>query len=250
MRVAVAVKAVAEVDDEFELVDGRVDPDFIDRALNEWDSYAIEAALALAGGEDDEVVLFTWGDEDAEDVLLQGLAMGADRAVRIESGDEEAEDPLRTARVLAAAVEPERFDLVLTGAQSADAAFGATGVALAALLGLPRVALAKRIAASDGTLEVDRELAGGAIETVRLSLPALLTVQTGANSPRYANLRAIKGAREKPRAVVDAAAAGPAPRVTMSKRARGDGAEMLTGGAEEVAGRLLALLDDRLPARS
>src|SRR5256885_3964199 len=198
MRIVVPVKQVAAVDEDFELVDdgARVDPDFLEWSLNEWDDFSLEAALQLADG--DEVVVVTVGDEEATEGLLTCLAKGADRGVRIWEDSLEGADALAVARVLAAAVGRESPDLVLCGVQSSDAVNSATGIGLAGHLDLPHVAVARAISADGGSLTVERELEGGLVEVLRIGLPALLTVQTGINEPRYANLRAIKQAREKP----------------------------------------------------
>jgi electron transfer flavoprotein beta subunit len=260
MKIVVPVKAVAALDDEFELTgDGAaVDPDFLEWDLNEWDSFSVEAALELreAAGEG-EVVAITIGDDDAEDALLSCLAKGADRGVRIWDDALEGADPLAVARVLAAAVERESPDLVLCGVQSSDAVNGATGIALAGLLDLAHVAVVKRIDfdAGSGTATVERELEGGVIEVVRVRAPALLTIQTGINQPRYATLRAIKQAREKPLAVEDleglgldaaavAASAG-SRRRALAVPDKSDGAQMIEGSAAEVADRIAELVRER-----
>ena len=157
MKIVVCVKQVAVLGDEVEFTpDERgVDPDYFDFALNEWDSYATEEAVRIkeAAG-DGEVVVVTCGDEDAEDALRRCLAMGADRGVRVDGEEIEAGDPITTARALAAVVGREGADLVLCGVQSSDAVQGATGTALAELLGLPRVAVVKK-------LEWERRRQGG-----------------------------------------------------------------------------------------
>ena len=128
------------------------------------------------------------GGEEAEEGLRACLAKGADRAVRIWDDALEGADPLAVARVLAPAVERESPDLVLCGVQSSDGVYSATGVALAEHLGLPRVAVVKALDydAGAGTAAVERELEGGLVELLRVRLPALLTIQTGINEPRYA----------------------------------------------------------------
>ena len=148
--------------------------------------------------------MVTVGDEEAEEGLLSCLAKGADRAVRVWDDALADAEPLAVARVLAAAVEREAPDLVLCGVQSSDAVNGATGVALAGYLDLPHVAVVKQLDwdAASGTATVERELEGGLVEVLRIRSPALLTIQTGINEPRYATLRAIKQAREKPLEVV------------------------------------------------
>src|SRR5919198_6881 len=115
----------------------------------------------------------------------------------------EGADALAVARILAEVVRREQPDLVLCGVQSSDAVNSATGIGLAGVLDLPHVAVVRAISAENGSLVVERELEGGLVEVVRIGLPALLTVQTGINEPRYANLRAIKQAREKPLEVLD-----------------------------------------------
>lgn len=259
MKVVVPVKQVAVLDDEFELLDdgSGVDPDGIESELNEWDTFSLEAALQLrdAAGEG-EVVAITVGDEDAEEGLLAALAKGADRGVRIWDEQLEGADPLAVARVLAGAVARESADLVLCGVQSSDAVNSATGIALAGFLELAHVAVVKGIEVDGSQLTVQRELEGGLVELVRISLPALLTIQTGINEPRYATLRAIKQAREKPMDVcspadvgVDAAqvaASGGARRRRLATPDRGAGAEMIDGSAADVAARIATLVRERV----
>jgi electron transfer flavoprotein beta subunit len=261
MKIVVPVKQVAALDEEFELLDdgSGVDPDAIEWELNEWDDFSVEAALQLREAEGEgEVVVVSLGDEEAEEGLRACLAKGADRAQRVWDDGLEGADPLAVARVLAAAVERESPDLVLCGVQSSDGVHGATGVALAAHLGLPRVAVVKALDYDAGSRSatVERELEGGLVELLRLELPALLTIQTGINEPRYANLRAIKQAKEKPLEVLGlsdlgleegavAAAAGSRVR-SMAPPEAGGGAEMLNGSASAVAERIAAIVKERL----
>ena len=261
MKIAVTVKQVAALDDEFELLDdgSGVDPDFLELDLNEWDAFSLEAALQLreAAG-DGEVVVLTVGDDEADEALLGCLARGADRAVRVWDESLKDADPLAVARVLAAAVGREEADLVLCGVQSSDAVNGATGVALAGYLDLPHVAVIKQLDydAAGSTATVRRELEGGLVEVLRVRTPALLTIQTGINEPRYANLRAIKQAREKPLEVsspeqlgVDAAALAAAAgsrRSTLRPPVRGEGAEMIDGSPSAVAERIVELVRERM----
>lgn len=260
MKIVVAVKSVATLDDEFELTGdaSAVDPDFLEWDLNEWDGFSLEAALELreAQGEG-EVVALTVGARDAEEALLSCLARGADRGVRIWDEALEGADALAVATVLAAAVEREAPDLVLCGVQSSDAVNGATGIAVAGLLDLAHVAVVRRLDydSATGTATVERELEGGLVELLSVRLPALLTIQTGINQPRYATLRAIKQAREKPMAVDDLAALGLSEAdlaaVAGSRRRelavpdRGAGAEMLGGSVEEMAARIADLVKER-----
>lgn len=261
MKIVVTVKEVAVLDEEFELLEDRpgVEPDAIEWDLNEWDNFSVEEALQLreAAG-DGEVVVVSVGGEEAEDGLRACLAKGADRAVRIWDDALEGADPLAVARVLAPAVARESPDLVLCGVQSSDGVHSATGVALAEHLGLPRVAVVKALDydAGAGTAAVERELEGGLVELLQVRLPALLTIQTGINEPRYATLRAIKQAKEKQLDVVGLgdlgldsgaveAAAGARVR-SMAHPDTGEGAEMLDGPAPEVAARIAEIVKERM----
>jgi electron transfer flavoprotein beta subunit len=261
MKIVVPVKEVAVLDEEFQLLEDRpgVDPDAIEWELNEWDDFSVEAALQLREAEGDgEVVVVSVGDEEAEDGLRACLAKGADRALRVWDDSLGGADPLAVARVLSAVVERESPDLVLCGVQSSDAVQSATGVALAAHLGLPRVAVVKGLDydAGSGSATIERELEGGLTEMLRVRLPALLTIQTGINEPRYANLRAIKQAKEKPLEVLEpgdlgvddaalAAAAGSRTR-SMAPPEAGGGAEMLSGSASDVAERIADIVRERM----
>ncbi len=142
---------MAQLGDEVEFTDDErdVDPDYLDFALNEWDTYATEEALRIRErtGEG-EVVVVSVGDEDAEDAMRRALAMGADRGIRVERRG--AARPDQVARALAEVVRSEEPDLVLCGVQSSDSVQAATGTALAELLGLPRVAVVTKIELGDG----------------------------------------------------------------------------------------------------
>jgi len=259
VKVLVAVRQVVNLDDDFELsADCRtIDPDFIERDINEWDTFSLEEALLLKDETGAEVLVVTIGSEEAEEALLACLAKGADRAIRVWGDGVDTTDPLVTARVLAALVARESPDLILCGAQSSDTVNGATGAALAALVGLPCVAVVRGIELSGAdSAIVERELEGGTVELVELSLPAVLTVQTGINEPRYATLRAIKQANEKPLGVLSLADVGVDPadleRFAGAKLHRLEvpqqeaRAEMLEGDPATVAVRISEIVAERL----
>ena len=253
MKAVVCVKQVATLGDEVEFTDdGRdVDPDYLETSVNEWDTYALEEALRLkeAAGEG-EVVVVTVGSDEADEALRRCLAMGAVRAIRVEADGVDASDPLTVARGLAQAIGPESPDLVFAGVQSSDAVQAATGTMLAELLALPRVAVVTKVDydAAGRHATVNRELEGGLVDVVEVDTPALLTVQTGINEPRYATLRAIKQAALKDIAVTELEAAGsPAYRVRkMFVPPRGEGAEPLGDSPAEVAQKIAEIVKARL----
>ena len=202
MKILVAIKQVASLDEGFEIrADGKdVDPDFLIRDLNEWDEYSLEEAVKIReSGSEVEVTVVTVGPGEADEALRKCLAKGADRAIRVWADSIGGSDPIAIARVLAAVVRREQPDLVFAGVQSSDHAFASTGMAIAGLLGWPHAAVVNKFsclpAASRANFQ--RELEGGVLQTMDIECPAVLTIQLGINTPRYASLRSIKQAAAK-----------------------------------------------------
>ena len=165
--------------------------------INEPDAYALEAALQLKEKNGGEVVALCAGPARAAQTIREALAKGADRAIHIEEENLRALDPLAVARLMAAAVGPEKPDLVLTGLQSDDLGYGQTGVILAELLGLPHATLIMQVDVQGGSIRVKLELEDGWFQHVEMPLPALLTIQSGISKLRYATLMGIKKAKSK-----------------------------------------------------
>ncbi|MGH8501365.1 MAG: electron transfer flavoprotein subunit beta/FixA family protein [Gammaproteobacteria bacterium] len=140
------------------------------------------------------------GPEEADDGLRRCLAKGGERGIRVWDAALTGSDPAATARVLAKVVEKERADLVFAGTLAADHSFSQTGVSIAAELGWPHVAVVSKLDCKPGdtTAKLRRELEGGLEEELAVECPAVLTIQLGINTPRYASLRGIKQARAKP----------------------------------------------------
>ncbi|MFC7167347.1 electron transfer flavoprotein subunit beta/FixA family protein [Halospeciosus flavus] len=203
MKILVTVKEVAEVEDDFEISGTEIEETYLEYDLNEWDDYAIEEGVSYAEEHDDvEVVTVSIGPERSEETIRMGLAKGADRAIRVWDDTLEEADLLDVeskADILAAVVEEEDPDLVLSGVQAADDAFGGTGVALADQVGYEWAAVVNGLDldADAGVASVHRELEGGVEELTDVDLPAVLTIQTGINEPRYASLRGIRQAQSK-----------------------------------------------------
>jgi electron transfer flavoprotein beta subunit len=247
MRIVVCVKAVASLADGFQIAaDGRaVNADDLEFALNEWDACGVEEALRVREQFGAEVLAVTVGEEFADPALRRCVAMGADRAVRVHT---DAQDPLSVARALADAID-DGAELVICGAQSADLAQGAVGSALAAYLGYPIVAVAKRLDIQDGgsSVEVERELEGGVAEVLATSLPLVVTVQTGINEPRYVNMRAIKRAEAHELEILAPASRTPVAS-TMRRisvpRSQSNGSDMGTD-AGDVARRIAEIVGEK-----
>ena len=257
MKILVTVKQVAVVDDEFEIDGLGIDDRYVTHDLNEWDEYAVEEAVQIqeAADEDVEVVTVTVGPEETEETIRQALAKGADRAVRVWD-DTLAEagllDPATKARVVEAVAAEEDPDLVLTGVQSADDGFGATGVTLAERLDFEWAAVVNdlELDREAGVASVHRELEGGIEELADVQLPAVLTIQTGINDPRYASLRGIRQAQSKEldvRSLEDAGLSpadieSPLEQTSLYEPTSESDATVFEGSAEETAGELAAVL--------
>jgi electron transfer flavoprotein beta subunit len=259
MKILVTVKEVAEAEDDFEIDDLRIDDRYLEYDLNEWDDYAIEAAVQIQeAGDDVEVVAATIGPERSEETIRMALAKGADRAIRVWDDAIESQNLLDVdakVSIFEKLVEEEDPDLVLTGVQAADDSFGATGVALANRVGYQWAAVVNSLdfAEGDDVANVRRELEGGVEELTEVDLPAVLTIQTGINEPRYASLRGIRQAQRKEIAVNDLAGIGLAAEdvesslelTEMYEPESESDTELFEGSAEEQAGKLAALLRDK-----
>ncbi|HYU33961.1 MAG TPA: electron transfer flavoprotein subunit beta/FixA family protein [Thermoanaerobaculia bacterium] len=201
MRIAVCIKQVPNTEARLRVSrDGKwLEEEDLPFVINESDSYALEEGLKLAEKTGGEVVVFSLGPERVKDALLKALAVGAARAVHLADPAFLGGDALATGRALAAAVQRESFDLVLTGSQSDDLRFGGTGSILAGHLGWPHVWLVMGVELEEGnrSAKVTREMESGVNELSRVPLPAVLEIQAGINHPRYASLKGIMAAKKK-----------------------------------------------------
>jgi electron transfer flavoprotein beta subunit len=258
LKILVAVKQVAALDEDFEIRDdGRdIDPDFLIRDLNEWDDFSLEEAVKIkeASAEPVEVVAVSVGSDEADESLRKCLAKGADRAIRIWDAAIEGSDSIAVARVLAAVAKREAPQMLFAGVQSSDQSFASTGIATAALLGWPHGAVVSSLSYVPGakTAVFRRELEGGLLHEVEIACPAVLTIQLGINTPRYASLRSIKQAAAKPielltladvgLAEADVGESGSASRVRRMYVPDKGRAQLIEGDVAQQAARLAAII--------
>ena len=173
-----------------------------------------------------------------------GLAKGATKGVRITPENLDTIDSYGIAKLLAEQIKGGNFDLVLTGCITSDAGNSQVGVTLAELLGIPHATLVIKAEIEDGNATVQRELEGGLLEELNIKLPALFTIQTGINEPRYASILGIKRASQKEIKVIENVTVGGMKTeiVKMFYPLAGKMAEILEGGVEEVSGKLCEIL--------
>ena len=254
MKIVVCIKQVPRRDDLLRIDASKtwIEEQNLSFEANESDTFALEEGLRLKEKHGGEVVVVTLGPADASKTIKEALAKGADRAIHLVDATFERLDSMATARALAAAIGPEAPDLVLAGLQSDDLGYGQTGVLVAELLGLAHASIIIALeSAEDGSnLRVKRELENGWFQWVTMKLPAVITIQSGINKPRYASLKGIMGAKKKQVDQKTAADLGLAGDALAAREVLGSlyfpvrekKTEMLEGDAETVAAQLVERL--------
>ncbi|WVT76322.1 electron transfer flavoprotein subunit beta/FixA family protein (plasmid) [Sinorhizobium chiapasense] len=198
MKVLVPVKRVVDYNVKIRVhADGSgVDLANVKMSMNPFDEISVEAAVRLKEeGKAEEIVVISIGSAKAEETLRTALAMGADRAVLIET--DEVVEPLAVAKMLKAIADAEKPGLIIVGKQAIDDDSNQTGQMLAALLGAAQATFASRIEVEGGAAKVTREVDGG-LQTIEVKLPAVVTTDLRLNEPRYASLPNIMKAKKKP----------------------------------------------------
>ncbi len=217
MKILVPIKRVVDYNVKVRVkADGTgVETAGVKMSMNPFDEIAVEEAVRLKEkGIATEIVAISMGVTQCSETIRTALAMGADRGILVET--DIALQPLAVAKLLKALAEREQPGLIIMGKQAIDDDMNATGQMLAALLGWPQGTFASKVEIADGTLTVTREIDGG-LETLALSLPAIITTDLRLNEPRYASLPNIMKARKKPIETIkpDALGIDPAPRLTV-----------------------------------
>ncbi len=257
MKILVCVKQVPDKDSTFRVDAGGtwVETGNLTFQVNDYDRYALEEALRLKDAGEAEVVVCSIGPERASQAIKTALAMGVDRAVHVLDPATEDSDSLGLARILHAVAAGESFDLILAGLQAEDDNVAQVGPMLARLLDMPcATAITSLQIADDGkSIRVERELENNRRQVVDLDLPALVTVQTGINSPRYASLKGIMAAKRKETrkpalADLGLSAEQVAPRrrvLALASPAKGEGAEILQGSTADMVTELVQRIKEK-----
>ncbi len=246
MKVLVPVKRVIDYNVKVRVkADGSgVDLANVKMSMNPFDEIAVEEAIRLKEkGQADEIVVVSIGVKQAQETLRTALAMGADRAILIEAASDVHTDiePLAVAKLLKAVVDAEQPGLVLCGKQAIDNDMNATGQMLAALLGWSQATFISELSIDGDSATVTREVDGG-LQTIKVKMPAIVTVDLRLNEPRYASLPNIMKAKKKPLEEKTAADYGVdvTPRLTIVKTAEPEGrkAGIKVGSVDELIAKL------------
>ena len=256
MEILVCVKRVPDTaENEIEVnSDGSdIERDDLVYSVNEWDNYAVEEAIQIVDKAGGSVTVVSLGDEESEEVVRREMAMGANNGILLSDDAFEGSDGKGLATILKAVVEKGNYDLILTGAQADDGA-GQIGGMLAAMLDVPYASVVNAIEVlSDSQLKVGREIEGGNQEMNEITLPCVLSIQTGINEPRYVGIRGIRKVASVDIPVwgssdlgIDPASVGESgakvKRIDYFVPDLGEGAEILEGSSEEIAEKLIDLL--------
>ena len=256
MKIMVCLKQVPHRDARLDVrPDGTwIQEDNLKFEINSYDTYALEEALQAKDAGECEVVAVSIGPDRVTQALRTALGMGADRAIHVKDDEAEGSDALGVAKILAAVAKEENPDQIYMGLMADDGNFAAVPPMLAELLGIPHTSAALKVNRHNGSVTVDREIEGGAHEVVELQSPCLIAVQTGLNQVRYASLKGIMAAKKKPFDVKTIADLGLSGRVgaanakvtveKVSTPQKGEGAELVTGSADEMAAGLLSKIKE------
>jgi electron transfer flavoprotein beta subunit len=197
MNIFVIMKRTFDTEEKVVIQNGKINEDGASFIINPYDEYAIEEALKLKEDHGGEVTVITVGEEDAEKELRTALAMGADKAVLINSEDVENGDQYSTSFILASYLKDKEIDIILGGNVTVDGGSGQVGPRLAEELGIPAVTVITKLTVDGNQATIERDVEGD-LEIVEASLPLLVTCQQGLNEPRYPSLPGIMKAKKKP----------------------------------------------------
>ena len=247
MNIIVCIKQVPAKDAPLTIAGSWIKESDIGFEMNEPDSYALEEALRLKEKHGGKVVALSMGPERVKQTIKEALAKGANRGIHVADDNFAQLDPLGSAKSIAAAIQKEKVDLVLTGLQSDDHGFGQTGVLLAGLLDLPHATIIMQIEVQGSQMRLKRELEAGWFQHIECPLPAVLSIQSGINKVRYATLKGIIAAKKKEIAVMTHESLGVSGEATQKIEriyvpTKTKQTEFLTGTPKEVATKLVEKL--------
>ena len=247
MNIIVCIKQVPAKDAPLSIAGNWIRESDIGFEMNEPDSYALEEALRLKEKHGGEVIALSMGPERVKQTIKEALAKGADRGIHIADDAFAQLDPLGSAKSIAAAIQQQKADLVLTGLQSDDHGFGQTGVLLASVLDMPHATIIMAIEVAGQKMKLKRELEAGWFQHIECPLPAVLTIQSGINKVRYATLKGIMAAKKKEITTIARASLGVSAELTQKVEkiyvpTKTKKTEFLTGTPKEVAAKLVEKL--------
>ncbi len=250
MNVAVVLKQVPDLVEGLEIdASGKaVDPGSVRFILSESDDHALEEALIIKEHAGARVEVYSLNTGEAKEVLVTALAKGADHAVMVDAGLDQAPDNHTAARVYASIFRDKGFDLILTGVRAIDDLDGSLGGLIAGFLDLPYVGLVRKVQVEAGATLVEKEYPGGCAVELAVTPPAVLGIQAAEKPPRYVpitRLRQMMKTATVEELLVPPITVQPLGIERLFKPEEGAGAVMLTGNIETVAQQVTSLMAER-----
>jgi len=198
MNIYVLLKRTFDTEEKISVQDGKINDDGVEFIINPYDEYAVEEAIRVKEAHGGEVTVITVGSEESEKQLRTALAMGADKAVLINTEEDlDSGDEYTTAKIIAEYLKDKEIDIIFAGNVAIDGGSGQVGPRVAELLGIPCITTITKLEIDGKNVSVIRDVEGDE-ERIEASLPVLVTAQQGLNEPRYASLPGIMKAKKKP----------------------------------------------------
>ena len=251
MKIVVPLKQTVDLVEELELNDDGTDVEreYLTFKLNEWDDQALEEALLIKDASGAEVTVVALDETDVDQSLYAALAKGADKAVKLGGDFEEGVTSHQRAAILAEYLNGSEFDLVLIGVQTPEDLDGQAGVILAGKMGLPHVSVAVAVEPAGDGVKVSQEMGAGVIHELSVSGPAVVGVQAAREAPRYVPISRIRSAmQEGGIEATDAPDVDASSGLTVRRMFAPEStshAEMLSGGTDAVARRIIEIIQER-----
>ena len=198
MNIYVLLKRTFDTEEKITLSNGKINEDGAECIINPYDEYAVEEAIVVRDAQGGEVTVISVGSEEAEKQLRTALAMGADKAVLINTEDDlDESDQYTTSKIIAEYLKDKNADLIIAGNVAIDSGSGQVGPRVAELLNIPYITTITKLEIDGTTATIVRDVEGDS-EIIETSLPLLVTAQQGLNEPRYPSLPGIMKAKKKP----------------------------------------------------
>ena len=252
MKICVLIKQVPDKDSKISInADSKtIDSNNITNVINESDNYALEEALLLKEKHNGEVVVCTLGAESADEIIKTALAKGADKGIHLINKDSDYLDILNVAKIIVDQLKNQDFDLILSGLQSDDAGNCQLGLLIAEMLNTSHSSLVMSTELiSESTIKVKQELESGWFQWTELDLPASLTIQSGINTPRYAALRGIMMAKNKPLEKIEINSSSSSQTLSLEKLyvpEKSKETQFIDGNPEEIASKVVDILTNEI----
>lgn len=252
MNIIVPIKQVPDLVEELEIDSSgkELDREWLKYKVNEFDDHALEEALLLKEEQGGTVTAIALDGDDIDKALYAAAAKGAEKVVKVTGDFEGSLDSHVAAKALANAISGMDYDLIFTGVQAVDDRDGQVGILLAHYLGLPHVSVVTGVQVSGGNASVQKEYGGGMIAEFEVTLPAVFGIQAAKETPRYVPVARVRRAmrstelEEIPAGDVGVWSGSSVSR--MFKPKSGGGAEMLSGSAEDIAGKLAEIIKSKI----